>query len=128
MKIVVGGGPRTGKTTFAHKLGVELKLPVKHTDDLIPILDWSGASQAVSEWFQRSEPCIIEGVAVWRALRKWLASHAVGKPCDTVYVLNTPMVDLSPGQDTMSKGCDTVWRQIEPELRERGVVIKEVFA
>src|SRR5882672_2855933 len=52
-RICITGGPRTGKTTLATDLWEEDDLPhgiVRHTDDLIGLHDWSGASQVASEW------------------------------------------------------------------------------
>ena len=74
-RVVIAGGPRTGKTTHANKLGAESGARVRHTDDLIGRLEWSAASQEVSQWFDEPGPWIVEGVAVPRAVRKWLAAH-----------------------------------------------------
>ena len=120
MRICITGGPRTGKTTLSRRMGSAL---VRHTDDLIGKLDWSGASREVARWFGHPGPWIIEGVAVPRALRKWLAAHQ-GKPCDRVIVLTKAYTALDPGQATMAKGVNTVWREIQPILRARGVVVE----
>jgi hypothetical protein len=69
---------------------------------------------------------VIEGVIVPRALRKWLAIHSEGKPADEVILLQSPKVPISANQARMAKGCDTVWREIEPELVKRGVKIRKV--
>lgn len=118
-RIVITGGPRTGKTTAATALG----LPVRHTDDT-KHMEWSAASAEVATWFDAPGPWVIEGVSAPRALRKWLAAHAEGKPCDVVQRLTVARVALTPGQSTMAKGVETVWREIEPELRRRGVRIE----
>jgi adenylate kinase family enzyme len=118
MRIAIAGGPRCGKTTLAAKLG-----DARHTDDVMS-LGWSEASAEVAAWFDAAGPWIIEGVAVPRALRKWLASHPEGKPVDVVYWLGEPFVDLTKGQSAMDKGCSKVWREIEEELRSRGVAIR----
>ena len=68
---------------------------------------------------------MVEGVAVPRAIRKWLARNPEGKPVDRVVWLGSPRLELSKGQTTMAKGCNTVWQQILPELRARGVEIVE---
>lgn len=122
-RIIVIGGPRTGKTTFAKDLSQRLGHPMKHTDDLIGKLDWSGASMYASSWFDAPGPWIVEGVAAVRALRKWLAAND-GIPCDRIYWLSRARLELTPGQAAMAKGCHTVWREILPELRRRGVAIE----
>ena len=120
IRILIAGIPRTGKTTLSTSLGIAR---VRHTDDLIA-LGWSEASAAAADWMGDVGPWVIEGVAVGRALRKWLAAHSIGKPCDVVYWLDSPLEALTPGQGAMAKGCTTVWDEIEPEIRERGVEIR----
>lgn len=119
-RVAIAGGPRCGKTTLASALGVA---PVRHTDDLIS-KGWSEASAEAATWFDETGPWIIEGVAVPRALRKWLAAHPDGKPCDIVYWLDTPHTELTKGQRGMLRGCETVWREIVGELERRGVEIR----
>lgn len=118
MRIVIAGGPRCGKTTFAATLG-----EAKHTDDLIS-MGWSEASAETSSWFDATGPWVVEGVAAPRALRKWLAAHREGKPCDVVHWMGRPYEQLSPGQLGMLRGCETVWAEIVGELRRRGVEIR----
>lgn len=135
-RIVILGGPRTGKTTLAHHLaiaGVPLvatfvatgKPPVRSTDDLIH-LGWSEASQAAALWLDAPGPWIIEGVAVVRALRKWRDAHPGERPpVDRVIRLTTPHVALEGGQIAMMKGEHTVWSlDVEPWLRAQGVDIQ----
>jgi broad-specificity NMP kinase len=99
MRVCIVGGPRTGKTTLASTM-----LDPLHTDDLIGALDWSAVSEIIAtQWMSKSGPWVIEGVALVRALRKWLERNAAGKPCDRVIVLRTP----------------------EPQLRKRGVEVVE---
>lgn len=131
IRILIAGGPRTGKTTLSNKIALSLGScpdtpdPVIHTDDLIGKLDWSAASAEVATWFDRPGPWIIEGVSIPRALRKWLLAHQEGKPCDEIIWLTEPRVALSSGQEIMRKGCVSVWNEILPALLKRGVVIKE---
>jgi hypothetical protein len=98
----------------------------RSTDELID-LGWSEASQAASEWFDEDGPMVVEGVAIPRALRKWLERNpGDSKPVDKVVLLTAPHEDLSRGQQSMTKGLHTVWDKIEPELRRRGVEIEVV--
>lgn len=118
MRVAIAGVPRAGKTTLAARFpGLSL-----HTDNLID-LGWSEASEAAAVWFDERDPFVIEGVAVPRALRKWLAAHPEGKPCDRLFWLERPLQELSPGQARMAKGCLTVWHEVRPELERRGVEI-----
>jgi hypothetical protein len=127
MRTCIFGGPRTGKTTLAARLegpAVDAA-PVRHTDDLIGHLPWSGVSQVIADqWLTAPGPWIIEGVAVGRALRKWLRANPTGKPCDEVVLLWAPHAALTQGQASMAKGCAKVWREIEGELVARGVVVR----
>lgn len=120
-RVVIAGGPRTGKSTLA----AELARPnTMHTDDLIDVYDWSGVSAHVAdEWMTQPGPWIIEGVAAIRALRKWMESNPVGTPCDVLIWLTVPHETLSPGQDRMRKGCHTVYDKIVGQLEARGVTI-----
>jgi dephospho-CoA kinase len=120
-RIVIVGGPRTGKTTYADTF----RLPVKHTDDLISH-GWSGASEAASHWFSEPGPWVIEGVATARALRKWLTRNPDLKPCDMLYVLTTPKAAITPRQRAMGEGVITVFSEIEYGLADLGVVITNV--
>lgn len=118
-RVLIAGVPRSGKTTHAKRFGD----PTFHTDDLIGELEWSAASAEVANWISYPGPWCIEGVAVPRALRKWLAAHPGEKPCDVAYWMPSPHVSLTPGQEAMAKGCVKVWAEVEPELRARGVKI-----
>lgn len=119
MRTVIIGGPRTGKTTRA---SVEIG-SVLHTDDLAAGRDWSAQSQAASEHLGASSEGTMEGVTAVRALRKWMASHS-GKPCERVIVMREAHQLLTEGQRKLKVGCETVWTEIEPELRRRGVAIE----
>lgn len=115
MRIAITGGPKTGKTTRAPATSL-------HTDDLIGQCGWSEGSAVAATWFDRPDDNLcVEGVAVPRALRKWLAMHPEGKPVEEVIVLETPHVRRTVGQETMAKGLETVLQEITPELRRRGV-------
>lgn len=122
-RIVIIGGPGTGKTTLAADLGLARGFKPRCTDEVMS-LGWSEASAEVSKWLDVAGPWIIEGVAIARALRKWLQSHPEGKPCDMVRFLMVAYEPLTTGQWSMAKGIDTVWREIEGELKRRGVAIQ----
>ena len=119
-RILIAGGPRTGKTTLAKTLAQELGIPALHADDAIP-LGWSESSAEVARWIALPGPWIIEGVSVPRALRKWLDAHPHART-DEIHCrwLSTPYGALTDGQRAMSKGVQTVWREILPEVYRRG--------
>lgn len=144
-RIVICGGPRTGKTTLAwqmfgsgglsynaaqrspHQATVHFKggtAVLRHTDDLIESHDWSAASAEVAAWLDAPGPWIIEGVAMARALRKWReACPGEPPPVDRVIRLTAPREALSKGQAAMAKGEQTVWAEIEEWLLDAGVPV-----
>ena len=119
VKIAIMGGPRTGKTTLSEKIKEDMNL--YHTDD-IKDLPWSEQSDVVCDWFTLEEDCIIEGVTVVRALRKFLEKYPHMKPCDKLIILTIPYFQTD-GQEKMSKGHDTILNQILPVLDELNVEI-----
>jgi adenylate kinase family enzyme len=141
MRLLIAGVPRAGKTTLANRLeasrlrldavpwtshGIVFHGSVLHTDDFIGRMPWSDTSAKVAEILDEIAACgpwTIEGVAVVRAARKWLATHHSGTPCDEIRWLGTPRVPLSNGQAAMAKACETVWDEVRPELERRGVRI-----
>src|SRR6266550_2238300 len=120
MRTVIVGGPKTGKTTRAIAEGGD----ILHTDDLAAGRDWSAQSLAAMARLGQDGSWTMEGVTAVRALRKWLAAHPDGKPCDRVVRLTEAHQSLTPGQASLAKGCDTVFREIESNLRQRGVLIE----
>lgn len=142
-RILITGGPRTGKTTLAEKMfeahdwhhaepDCDGCGQLRHTDDLIAQCaglgkdGWSEASRLASEWLDAPGPWIIEGVAVCRALRKWREAHpGESPPVDKVIRLTTPHVALTKGQATMAKGEETVWQEIAGWLYAAGVARAE---
>jgi adenylate kinase family enzyme len=125
MKIAIIGAPRAGKTTLALKLAAEFGVPVRHSDDLIGEFDWSAASEHIATvWLPEHGPWIIEGVAVVRALRKWLESQPAGLPCDKIIVLESPRVPLTSRQAGMARACATILDGIRGPLLARGVVFE----
>lgn len=88
-------------------------------------LGWSESSLEVARWLDSEGPLLIEGVAVMRALRKWMKKNASGKPIDKLVLLtNPPFAAHSSGQASMAKGIETVTDEILGDLVARGVRVQ----
>ncbi len=124
MRTLIAGVPRAGKTTLALSMLQETGARALHTDDLID-LGWSEASELAGLWIDSPGPWTIEGVAVPRALRKWL-SRSSKKPADVVLWLDSPRIELTAGQAAMAQACRTVWAEVVGELVGRGVRVERV--
>lgn len=126
-RVVICGGPRTGKSTKARVLAGDRKRmhgPSKSTDSLMGEVDWGGAADEVAKWFSEPGPWLIEGVQTARGLRRWLREHPEGKPCDRVLIMEKPKISQTKGQATLHKGVNTVLSGILPELKRRGVQVE----
>lgn len=97
-RILIMGVPRAGKTTLAQSIK---KGPVLSTDDTIDMNDYSAQIDEVVSWLDRPGPWVIEGVLTVYALRRYLRSHRK-IPCDTIYVLKEPKIELTPEQNRYS--------------------------
>lgn len=121
-RVMVIGGPRTGKTSLAASLRVE---PLIHADTLIDAFTWSAVSEELATLMGRPGPWLIEGVAAVRGLRKWLHEHSQGKPCDLVIVMSEAKVGRTPRQEAMAKQSETIFSRIIDELVRRGTGLLE---
>jgi hypothetical protein len=136
-RVVLAGGPRTGKSTLAETtlgevIGALTGARVYATDNLIGSHDWSAASAECARWMAETPgPWIVEGVTAVRGLRKWLDANPTGRPCELVIWMSVPVVGRSPGQETMAKGCTTIWmgkdghEGVLARLLDRGVMVEE---
>lgn len=118
-RLLICGGSRCGKTTLAR----EIDLHARSTDVLAAEYEWSQQSEIIAAWLSIPGPWTIEGCAASRGLRKWLAAVDLGKPCDRIVRMTTPMCDRTAKQASMSKAEATIWAGIEPEIKRRGVQI-----
>lgn len=134
-RYILVGPPRVGKSTYARALralGIATLCAdpaplVKQSEDGVEYLPaifaepgmWSEASDFIArEWLTREGPFCLEGVAMARALRKWLRTAPAGlMPAEHVVVFTEPMARQSPGQAAMSKAVATVWSQVHGRLR-----------
>jgi dephospho-CoA kinase len=118
---VIAGGPLTGKTYLSRSFQ---HTPVYHTDDLIRLGDMAKQVEAAVDRLQCPGSWVLEGVTTVRALRHWMRAHPGAKPpLDRVLYLRRPMADRTPQQTAMAKGIETVWHEIEPQLRALGVEV-----
>lgn len=124
-RIAITGSPKSGKTTYANKLGERLGVNVIHTDDYMD-MGWSEASEHAAAVMLRPATVVTEGVAVPRALRKMLEANPDRRPVDEVVVIERRGAKLTPGQASMGKGVATVLAEIRPKLEALGVEFKTV--
>lgn len=125
-KLIIIGGPSTGKTTMANALAEAKGIACFHSDDLIGRYDWSEASQFIcDQWLTLPGPWVMEGVAVVRGLRKWLRANPTGVPCTGIIWLDQPHEELNNRQKGMAKGCLSIWNEIKDEVIRRGVELDE---
>lgn len=135
-RIIVVGGPRRGKSTYARSL----ELPRFCTDpasrapevedgvtylpeEFAPAERWSDGSQYIADhWFSMPGPWVIEGIATVRALRKWLAVNT-GTPCDQVvdFTSAPPLVAVKPGHEAMARSVAVIWAGIADKVS--GIVV-----
>ena len=116
-RVVIGGGPGTGKTTLSASYACD----VVHTDRMIGRTTWESISDHLADWMLRPGPWVVEGVASVRALRKLLEVYPHRRPCDLVIWCRTPRVPLTARQATMAKGVERTWREVRAVLRRLDV-------
>jgi hypothetical protein len=124
-RVIVAGGPRSGKSTLSAQAGERFKLKLRHGDSLIGKKKWSEASDEVAAWLDESDQWLVEGVVAVRALRKWLTRNP-GKPLNaTVLWLRDPVQARTKRQAAMAKSVEKIWNEILPDLTARGVAVIE---
>jgi len=122
-RVIIAGGPRSGKTILGARASERYGLPLRSTDSLIESTTWGDDSARVAEWFDELGDWIIEGPATARALRKWIRRNE-GKTLNaTVVWMPTAKAARTKGQASMARGVETVWRQVRPQLEQMGVTI-----
>ena len=116
MKIVIWGPPKSGKSTVHGPYFSDLyAIPLYHTDDTI-LFGWQGASDVVARWLHEKDQFVIEGVAVPRAIRKYIEKYGEAPDLDLIVVAGHGPNVLSDHQERLAKGITTVAREIEPYL------------
>lgn len=130
MRVIVIGGPRAGKSTYAKQSGLPhyctdpkslVKEPIDGVTYLPEGLKWSEDSDYIlSKWFSKPGDWIIEGVGAVRALRKWSLVHKHANPCDEIVVIhdNHPSVTMLDGQLAMQKGVMKIWGEVRSRYED----------
>jgi GTPase SAR1 family protein len=130
-RIVIVGGPMAGKSTLARQLRTQgyptfcadprtiARAPESDVTYLPSGLSWSGASGfVVGQWLPLPGPWVLEGHAMARALRKYLAQGRSPAPADRILVIRQPhpAAYVTPAQEVMTRAVLTVWDEIAPRL------------
>lgn len=120
MRVVLVGGPRSGKSTLARKMGLKhyctdplslVKEPLEGVEYLPEGLEWGEDSEYVATSWLGKDNAVIEGVGTVRALRKWMETNEE-MPCDCILYLCDKVVERTDGQQTMAEGVETIWNEI----------------
>ena len=131
MRIAIVGSPRTGKSTWASKLAVSLgidlfstgKRALIATDNYIGV-PWESVPDVVLERLSGMDDWILEGCQTARVLRRWFkADPENARKLTRVYYFDRPFVKRTPGQETMAKGIEKVWREVVPVLARAEVEV-----
>ena len=122
-RIVIAGGPRTGKTTLARQIAEARGLRHREGDYLYRSgVGWSDSSAQIAGWFAEPGGWVIEGVQVSRAIRKYFAANDAA-PCDVLIWCTDRQHDWQPRHSPMEKACRTVFLEVRPMLTASGVMI-----
>jgi hypothetical protein len=134
VRTIIIGGPSRGKSTLADEIRARSGAPVYCGDPASTVRyrypyvtylpeglpfhgDGGGAAWIASNWLTMRGPWVIEGHALARALKRYLA---VDGPCpaDRIVVLDCPAHRVeTPGQARMHLGVMTTWSKIARNSR-----------
>jgi hypothetical protein len=132
-RVIVAGGPETGKSTFSEFAASKLQLQLKAGDDVRAELEqegvlakdlWSAASRRVADWVDDPGKWLLEGVVTPRALDHWMTANPDAAIPATVVWFRDPVKQVTdPYHLTMVKGTQTIWSRVAPRLIQRGARI-----
>ncbi len=120
MRVVILGGPYSGKSTYAGTYGLPVyctdpKSLVRNPKDNVTYLPeglgWSEGSEYVAKnWLTKPGDWVIEGTGAVRALRKFNGN----KPDVILYFANShPSQELLPGQVAMAISVSSIWEEVK---------------
>lgn len=121
MRVVICGGPKTGKTTLGTKMSEDLRIPLVSTDGYINY-PWEDVPDEIIRVLESLDEFVLEGVQAARVLRRWYKRE--DPRIDKVYWLERPFVQLSDRQKSMGKGISTVFKDVRPHLNASGVKVE----
>lgn len=139
MRVVVIGGPRTGKTTYATKLAKQLGAHLASTgkrtqqpeglvstDNWMHKSNWAELPDHVITDLKKRDSFVLEGTQAARVLRRWLTRDPETVKVDKVLVFGRPWVARTPGQESMAKAVRTIFRDLQPLLQKAGIEIEHM--
>lgn len=139
MRVVVIGGPRTGKTTYATKLAKQLGAHLASTgkrtehegglvstDNYMHKANWAELPDRVIADLKDRDSYVLEGTQAARVLRRWLVRDPESVKVDKVLVFGRPWVPRTPGQESMAKAVRTIFRDLQPLLQKAGIEIEHM--
>jgi hypothetical protein len=138
-RIVVIGGPRTGKTTYATKLarqlGVHLASTGKRTehegglvstDNYLDRGTYDDLPDRVIADLRKRDSFVLEGTQAARVVRRWLKQSPDEPRLDKALVFNRPWVKRNPRQESTAKGVRTTLRDLLPMLERAGIQVEHM--
>lgn len=125
MRIVIAGGPRTGKSTLFRSLALDFAVAIG-TDDFMD-RPWDAVPDAIVDVLEKHDEFLLEGVNAARVLRRWIRDRQTFPGIDVCYYLTSPMVPQTKAQASMTKAIATVWKDVLPRLVADGTtIVREV--
>jgi len=122
-RIFICGGPRSGKSTFAKRLGEETGLQVISTDRYIGV-SWENVPLVAVKALTHAPDWILEGIQAARVLRFWLNTQPDAQVTQ-VYWFNRAIVNRTARQEATAKGVATVFASVRGELSKRCIPLFE---
>lgn len=125
-RLVIAGGPQSGKTTLADEYS--RYLPIIHADGMHMLKSWRFRVMVVHHYLRQPGPWLVEGVTVASALKIWLRENNGQKdsrlPCDEIIYLTRSYGSLTHGQRAVQRLVTSACQLILPKLEALGVKVE----